>query len=186
MAEVRFETDVRLDKLLLSDKAMEAKVRNIVRKVLQTARNSMRTRMSGYSTKEAYLAIRKSVYTRVLGGNLNIATPRWKSGKSAPLPPVRHRLEHETNRKGNHRGGNRIKRSRRTENLLTYWGADRGFIMRFLNAGTPGRVDNGVRPVGKIAARNWFGRMSQDELENAAQMFDELMEKLIQEEFNKK
>ena len=180
MAEVKFETDLQLDKLLLSDKAMEAKVRNIVRKVLQTARNSMRTRMSGYSTKAAYLAIRKSVYKRVIGGNLNIATPRWKSGKSAPLPP-------ESRRKKSHAvGGNRIPRSRRTEDLLTYWGADRGFIMRFLNAGTPERVDNGVRPVGKIAARNWFGRMSQDELENAAQMFDELMEKLIQEEFNKK
>ena len=180
MAEVRFETDAQLDKMLLSDKKMEAKVRNITRKVLQEARNRMRGRMSSVSTKEAYLAIRKSVYTKVLGGNINIATPRWKSGKSAPLPPESQR------KKSRAIGGNRIPRSRRTEDLLTYWGADRGFIMRFLNSGTPRRDSNGVRYVGQIAARNWFSRMSQDELERTAQMFDELMTKLINEEFNKK
>lgn len=179
MAEVKFETDVQLDKLLLSDKAMEAKVRNIVRKVLQTARNSMRGRLTYYGKKGANLAIRKSVYKKVLGGNVNIITPRFKSGKTAPLPP-------ESPRKKSHAvGGNRIPRSRRTEDLLTYWGADRGFILRFLNSGTDSRY-NGYRPTGAIAPRNWFSPMSQDELENAARMFDELMEKLIQEEFNKK
>ena len=171
--------------MLLSNKRMEAKVRKIIERVLIHARQEMRDKVRGVSKKEAELAIRKSIYKRVLGGNLNIASPRWKSGKSAPLPPIRHRLDYETNRKGNHRGGNRMPRSRRTESLLTYWGADRGFIMRFLNSGTPERDTNGVRYVGQIAARNWFGNMGQRELERAAQMFDELMEKLIQEELNK-
>ena len=186
MAEVKFETDVRMDQMLTTNKKMEAKVRKIVEKVLIQARQGLRGRIRGVSRKEAELAIRKSLYKKVLAGNLNIITPRFKSGKTAPLPPVRHRLEHETNRKGNHRGGNRIPRSRRTENLLTYWGADRGFILRFLNSGTPERDTNGIRRVGQIAARNWFGSMGQQELEQAAQMFDELMEKLINEEFNKK
>lgn len=186
MAEVKFETDLRLDKMLTSNKAMEAKVRSIVRKVLNVARNTMRTRMNGISNKAAYLAIRKSVYKKILGGNLNVITPNWPATKRAPLPPVRHKLAIYTNSKGNHRGGNRMHRSRRTEDLLTYWGSDRGFILRFLNEGTPNRSTNGVRNVGQIAGNRWFSRMSQDELERTAQMFDELMDKLIKEEFNKK
>ena len=185
-ASITFETDLQLDKLLTTDKKMEAKVQKIVRKILGIVVARMRGQMSNVSTKEAYRAIRKSVYKKVLGGNVNIITPRWAAGKRAPLPPVRHRLETETNSKGNHRGGNRIPRSRRTEDLLTYWGSDRGFIMRFLNNGTPRRDTNGVRSVGRIAGNNWFGRMSQNELERVAQQFDELMDKLINEEFNKK
>lgn len=185
-AEVKFETDLQLDKLLTTNKAMEAKVQRIVKKILGEVVGRMRGRMHGVSSKEAYRAIRKSVYKRVLGGNVNIIPPLYGAGKRAPLPPVHHRLVNETNSKGNHRGGNRIPRSRRTENLLTYWGSDRGFILRFLNEGTPNRSTNGVRNVGQIGGNRWFSRMSQDELERTAQMFDELMTKLINEEFNKK
>ena len=185
MADVRFETDLQLDKLLTTNKAMEAKVQRIVRKVLGEVVGRMRGRMQGFSTKEAYRAIRKSVYKKVLGGNVNIIPPFYGSGKRAPLPPVRHRLVTETNSKGNHRGGNRMPRSRRTEDLLTYWGSDRGFILRFLNEGTPKRSTNGIRNVGQIAGNRWFERMSQDELERTAHMFDTLMDKLINEEFNK-
>lgn len=180
MAEVIFETDLELDKLLVSDKKMEAKVRNIVKKVLSMARDSVRGRMKAYSSKGAYLAIRKSVYKKIIGGNLNIAPSRFRAGTRAPLPPESPR------KKSNAVGGNRMPRSRRTEDLLTYYGVDRGFILRFLNAGTPGRSTNGTRNVGQIAARNWFGNMSQTELENQARKFDELMTKLIEDEFNKK
>ena len=186
MAEVKFETNLQLDKLLTTDKTMEAKVQRIVRRVLGEVVGRMRGRMENVSKKEAYRAIRKSVYKKVLGGNVNIIPPIYGSGKRAPLPPVRHRLETATNSKGNHRGGNRMPRSRRTEDLLTYWGSDRGFILRFLNEGTPKRSTNGVRNVGQIGGNRWFSRMSQDELERTAQMFDELMDKLIEREFNKK
>ena len=185
MADVTFETDLRLDKLLVSDKAMEAKVRRIVEKVLNLARNSVRGRMKLSSTKAAYLAIRKSVYKKILGGNINIAPSRYHSDRRAPLPPVRHRLETATNTKGNHRGGNRMPRSTRTEDLLTYWGVDRGFILRFLNAGTPQRNTNGTRYVGQIQGQYWFGNASQTALEDAAKAFDTLMDKLIEQEFNR-
>ena len=189
MAEVRFETDLQLDKLLVSDKKMEAKVRKIVEKVLNVARNSMRGRLRHMSSKEAYLAIRKSVYTKVLGGNINIITPDKGSVKKVPPRPAK-------------RG-----RLQRTEDIMSYWGASRGFLLRFWNDGTDDRITthmNGHRILrtekrrgytyksgeiggrGRIQARNWFGPMSQQELESAAQMFDELMQKLIDEEFNKK
>ena len=180
MAEVTFETDVRLDQLLVSDKRFEEKVRNIVRKVLDAARSSVRGRARAFSTKSAYKAVRKSVYKRILGGNINIAHARYSSGRRAPLPPESPR------KKSNAVGGNRMPRSRRTENLLTYWGADRGFILRFLNAGTPNRTTNGTRNVGQIQGNYWFGSTSEADLERAAKLFDELMDKLIDEEFNRK
>jgi len=185
MAEVRFETDQQLDKLLLSNPKMESKVRSIVRKVLDAARQSLRGQVMNFSTKSAHKAIRKSVYKKILGGNLNIITPRWSAGKRAPLPPVRHRLETQLNSKGNHRGGNRMPRRRRTEDLLTYWGADRGFILRFQATGTPRRTTNGVRNVGQIAGNNWFSSRSAKEIEEAALLFDEMMDKVIQEEMSK-
>ena len=189
MAEVRFETDAKLDKLLVSNKKMEAKVRKIVEKVLNVARNSMRGRIRNMSSKEAYLAIRKSVYRKVLGGNLNIITPT--KGAVKKVPP-------RASRRG---------RLQRTEDIMSYWGASRGFLLRFWNDGTENRVVthmNGhailrqkkvpwhtyksgeIGGRGRIQARNWFGGMGQQELEQAAQMFDELMDKLIQEEFNSK
>ena len=189
MAEVRFETDAQLDKMLLSDKKMEAKVRNITRKVLNAARNAMRGRMSHISKRDAYLAIRKSVYTKVIGGNINIATPTKGAVKRVPPRP-------------SSRG-----RTQRTEQIMSYWGSSRGFLLRFWNSGTEDRVAthmNGHRILrtqkvpwhnyksgeiggrGRIQARNWFGSMSQQELERTAQMFDELMAKIIDEEFNKK
>lgn len=185
MAQVTFETNAQLDKLLVSDKAMEAKVRNIVRKVLQQAREITRSRVRGVSTKQAYLAVRKSVYKKILGGNINIAPTHHRSGSRAPLPPVYHKLEHTTNSKGNHRGGNRQPRSRRTEDLLTYTGVDRGFILRFLNTGTAER-HNGSRRTGSIAPRSWFGMTSQDAIEQMAGEFDRLMDELIEKEFNTK
>ena len=179
MGNIEVKNTVDLRQMLLSNPEMKEDVNDIVRQVLNEVRGSMRDRMRGVSTRSAYLAIRKSVYSRIMGGNINIATPRYKSGRTAPLPPESPR------KKSNLRGGNRMLRSDRTKALLTYWGADRGFIMRFLNSGTQGRLDNRTRYVGRIAPRNWFGPMGQNEMEKAAQHFDELIEKLINEKFNK-
>lgn len=186
MGEVRYETDVRLGKMLLSDKTMEAKVRRIVAKVLEAAKQDVRLRVSGSFSRDAHMAIRKSVYKKILGGNINIITPRWSYGRRAPLPPVYHKLEHDVNSKGNHRGGNRMPRSSRTEDQLTYMGSDRGFILRFINSGTPGRTTNGTRRVGNISKRNWFPGISQAAINNAAEMFNSLVDKLIEKEFNNK
>jgi hypothetical protein len=94
---------------------------------------------------------------------------------------VVHKLETSVNSKGNHRGGNRIPRSRRTEDLLTYQGADRGFVLRFLNAGTEGRVSRiGFR--GAIAPRNFFATSSHKAMAQAAEQLDRLIEELIKKE----
>ena len=82
---------------------------------------------------------------------------------------------------------------------MSYQGADRGFILRFLNQGTTDRVIHqmgghnlrtGSTTVlktksiggnrGSITARNWFAGKSQAELEKAAQNLDILIDKIVQ------
>lgn len=177
MAQVTIENNVKLERLLASNPEMEKKVQKIVRKVLTVAQKSVQRTAIPLSSKEAYLGVRKAVYKKVLGGNINIISGGKSAGKRAPIPP-------ESERKKTHdRGGNRIPRSKRTEDLQSYAGPDRSFILRFLNDGTTTRTSRyGNR--GAIAARNWFGPAATQALEQSAQMFDELITKLVEQEFN--
>lgn len=177
MAQVTIENNVKLERLLASNPEMEKKVQKIVRKVLTVAQKSVQRTAMPLSSKEAYLGVRKAVYKKVLGGNINIISGGKSAGKRAPIPP-------ESQRKKSHdRGGNRIPRSKRTEDLLSYAGPDRSFILRFMNDGTTTRTSRyGNR--GAIAARNWFGPAATQALDQSAQMFDELITKLVEQEFN--
>ena len=74
-----------------------------------------------------------------------------------------------------------MPRSRRTEDLLTYQGADRGFILRFLNAGTGDR-ESRIGNRGSISARNFFENSSQKAMEQAAAQLDTMIEDLIKKE----
>lgn len=172
-----------LEALLMSNPAMEKKVQGFIRKVLLTARKEISdaaSRKIKNDPRQAYKAVKSAVYRRILGGNVSILNKR-KAGARGPVPPVYHALEHRTNSKGNHRGGNRMPRSRRTEDLMTYQGSDRGFILRFLNAGTEGR-ESRVGNRGSIAARNFFGTSSQQAMEKAAEQLDLLIQDLIKQE----
>ena len=172
-----------LESLLMSNPQMEKKVQELIRKVLLAARKEISNAASGKiknDPRQAYKAVKSAVYRRILGGNVSILSKR-KAGKRGPVPPVVHQLETRVNSKGNHRGGNRMPRSRRTEDLLTYHGADRGFILRFLNAGTEGR-ESRIGNRGSISARNFFENSSQKAMEQAAAQLDALIEDLIKKE----
>lgn len=172
-----------LENLLMSNPAMEKKVQGLIRKVLLVARRQVSGDIKGViksDPRQAYKAVKSAVYKRILGGNISLLSKRT-SGKRGPVPPVVHQLETRVNSKGNHRGGNRMPRSRRTEDLLTYQGADRGFILRFLNAGTATR-ESGIGFRGAIAPRNFFADSSQQAMENAAAQLDTLLDELIKKE----
>ncbi len=172
-----------LESLLMSNPAMEKKVQGLIRKVLLLARRTVSNEAKAViksDPRQSYKAVKSAVYRRILGGNISILNKR-KAGKRGPVPPVVHQLETRVNSKGNHRGGNRMPRSRRTEDLLTYVGADRGFILRFLNAGTSDR-ESRIGNRGAIAARNFFASSSQQAMEQAAQQLDGLIEDLIKKE----
>lgn len=172
-----------LERLLMSNPEMEKKVQGLIRKVLLEARrtisNQAKTDIKA-DPRQAYKAVKSAVYRRILGGNVSILNKR-RAGTRGPVPPVVHKLETKTNSKGNHRGGNRMPRSRRTEDLLTYQGADRGFILRFLNAGTGDR-ESRIGNRGAIAPRNFFANSSRKAMEQAAEQLDRLIEELIKKE----
>lgn len=175
--QIEIQNNIHLERLLISHPEMEKKVRNIVRKIIIGAQGGVQNAAKPMSTKDAYKAVRKAVYKKVLGGNINIISSSRRAGQRAPLPAESPR------KKSSAVGGNRMPRSRRTEDLLTYAGADRGFILRFLNNGTADR-HNGTRRTGAIQARNWFEPSASRELNNAAEQFDLLLDALIKKEFS--
>ena len=183
MATIHVDNNARIERLLTSNPDMERKIRAAIRKVMTDAQGITQQYALRLSTREAYRAVRKAVYKKVFGGNLNIITSNRRAGTRAPLPPVYHALEHRTNSAGNHRGGNRTPRSRRTEDLLTYAGADRGFVLRFLENGTDTRTSRyGNR--GVIPANRWFSNASGNAIRRALTELDTLLDRVIAEQFN--
>jgi hypothetical protein len=65
--------------------------------------------------------------------------------------------------------------------MLTYQGADRGVVLRFLSQGTDGR-ESRIGNRGAIAPRNFFATSSQKAMEQAAEQLDQLIEELIKKE----
>lgn len=200
------ELEKKLTQMRTEDPTFEKRLRGAIREILKEARKALsddaKTNLQIKSDpRSAYKAVRSSVYKRLFGGQVNILRSR-RAGAMSLYEPQRTLTAGQW-------GGNRKKRSQRTTDLMSYQGKDRGFILRFLNAGTddrtinfkddPGReyVDRGRRGGnlqkygktintgrrGSIGARNWFGPQSQREMQAAAGKLQELIDKIINDEF---
>lgn len=191
------EFEKKLAQLKTDNPGFEKRLRDVIRKVLGHARANLRKdAASGLDMqsdpRNAYKAVRFAVYKRLFGGQVNILQSR-RAGASTTYSPPR-------TLKAGQRGGNR--RLRTSRNLDKYEGVDRGFILRWLNNGmtkTNPRViqftENPNRKVdkwnkhpntgnrGAIAARNWFGNASLMELRNVAGEMQQLIDKVIKDEF---
>ena len=193
-----------LEALLMSNPAMEKKVQALIRKVLMQARRTI-GKAAGDAMdsdpRQAYKAVKTAVYRQILGGNVSLYRKKRASKTGGSYEPPR------TLREGQ-RGGNRRPRSGRTKLIQSYMGSDRGFILRFLEAGVNGRAiefrsdshrekvkrgsqggdlkkygkttNTGAR--GNIAPRNFFGTSSQTAMQDAAQQLTQLIDELIQKE----
>ena len=187
----------KIKEIETTNPGFEKRLRGAIRKVLSESRAKLsRDAQSGLQMesdpRKAYKAVRYAVYKKIFGGQVNIL-PSSKTVKGSYEPP----------RKGlPKRGGNRRVRSTRTQDLLDYEGISRGFVLRFLNAGTDARYagygrngrtqadkerfiqshdGRGFR--GSIAPRNWFGNASHAQLEQSAGKIQEIIDKVIKEEF---
>lgn len=194
----------QLQELQTTNPAMEQRIRKVIREVIKQVRGKLASEaQSGLQMKSdprnAYKAVRSAVYRRIFGGQVNILQSRKAGGGRFYAPP-------RTSQAGQ-RGGNRMTRSERTVALMSYQGKDRGFILRFLNAGTSERgmkdfhydearehvrrgsrggnvskygktINTGTR--GSIAARNWFGNRSHHEMEAAADNIDKMIDDILQ------
>lgn len=179
---------------------MRKRINEVIRQVLARVRRSLQSEAKTglqmqSDPRNAYKAVRMAVYRRIFGGQVNILQSR-RAGKGRLYEPPRRGTKDPHGR-----GGNRMVRSQRTIDLMSYEGADRGFILRFLNQGTTQRnithlteikradgtskfrfTSNGGKygNRGAIAARNWFGQRSQQELERAASNLDKMIDDIIQ------
>ena len=191
------EFEAKLQKLKTDNPDFEKRLRGVIRKILGHARANLRKdAASGLQMKNdprhAYKAVRYAVYKRLFGGQVNILQSR-KAGAETGYRPARTLTPGQ-------RGGNR--RQRTSRNLDKYEGVDRGFILRWLNDGmtkTNPRViqftENDRRKVdkwnkhpntgnrGAIKARNWFKGASLKELQAVAGEMQELIDKVINDEF---
>lgn len=183
----------QLRRMMSEDPYFRRRVNAVIKTVLSEARREVTQHAQGAmdsDPRHAYKAVRSAVYRRILGGNLNILQKR-KAGAPGNYQKPRKGLPK--------RGGNRWGRSERTKQLEGYEGTDRGFILRFINAGASNRAirsytdSSGTRhdllthakggSRGNISARNWFGQASQQALENASASMQEFIDQIINEEF---
>ncbi len=180
------ELSKKLDRLQAKDSQMEERITKIIREAIKAARSMVTADAKGAvgnDPRHAYKAVRSMVYKRILGGNISILQKRKAGGGKSGYEPPR------TLRPGQ-RGGNRVPRSTRTQQMMDYEGSDRGFILRFLNSGT-GQRTAGTRNGrlhgnrGSIAARNWFPSSGQRAMNAAAQYIIDEIDRLIAEEFGK-
>ena len=183
----------KFEKISTENPEMRRRITEVIRKTLASVRKSLSNdAKAGLGMKsdprDAYKAVRMTVYRRLLGGNINILQNRKTIAGRFYAPP----------RHPSRRGGNRMKRSDRTTQMMSYEGSGRGFILRFLNAGTLPRYTGGRNGSteekvqnfalkhdgrnfrGRIGARNWFGPRSQQELEAAAQNIEKMIDDIIQ------
>ena len=172
-------------RLMATDKETRKRIQKIIREELKDAAKRLREDAK-YELKEdprkAFRAVKSSVYRRILGGNVSILNPR-RAG-------VKYKLIRERKLDLNPKqwGGNRRKRSARTEQVDSYFGKDRAFILRFVSSGTAARKTRyGNRE--SITARRWFQEMAPHEIElaagNLAEVIDEELVAAYNKEFKK-
>lgn len=156
-----------LEAALSSNPETGKRLRKFIRSVLKDAREHMISDAGAAMNSDpraARYSIRSAVYKAILGGNVNIFNSR-KAGR--PTSYVRPR---KLDKNPHQRGGNRIRKSAETARRENYGPHDRGFILRFVNAGagtkSPRESRYGNR--GSIAARNWFGPSAERWVQQAA------------------
>lgn len=203
------ELSKKLDALLMKEPKMEKKIQHIIGRALRKAEKKMEsyvdTSVLKSDPRHAAKAIRYTVYRRILGGNLNILHGKQR-GAATGYTPERHP---SSGRGGNRRprssrtirmegyegadrsfilrfqnsgarvgGGNRSLGDFRTDE-------HRGKVNRGSQGGNVNKygktVNTGSR--GRIAARNWFGSISDSYMQEVAATIEAEVDKAISEVF---
>lgn len=172
-----------LDAALSTNPKMEKMLTDFIRKVIADARQKIVTAASsamGSDPRGAAQSVKRMVYKKVLGANINIYNSK-KGGKATSYEPPR------TLQQGQ-RGGNRVSRGERTRTIMSYGPGQRAFILRFINSGAYGRTAgtrngklSGNR--GDIAARNFFSGAAESAMTEAADRLANMIDAEISEAF---
>lgn len=199
---VFIEDQRTLEAAMSTDQKTQKALQALVRKCILEARHAVAIsiKFGNGDPRNTRQAIRSTVYRKVLGGNINILDSKKKHGKNAYQTPKTSR--------GHLRGGNRMARSLRTQQILDYSPFDRAFILRFVDSGTKQRFvgfrnaqkSNSKRYLdtkqrwdagggrtgnrGAIAARGFFARYGENAMNIAADRLAELIEKELENTLN--
>ena len=167
-----------------TQKALQKLIQQVLKdareQVVQSARGAL-----GSDPRGAAHGIRRVVYKKILGANLNILNMRKRAGKPTDYEPPR-----KLDRNPHQRGGNRVPRGSRTNTVMHYGPHDRGWILRIINSGTDTR-EAGTRGGrlhgnrGSIAARNFFGRSASSAIATAADRLATLIDTELENMLNK-
>ena len=193
MISLEVNDAVVLDQQQILEKALSTnpKTQKALQKLIDKALKGIRPEVIaniraslGSDPRGAAQGLRSIVYKKLLGGNINILNPRRKAkGPISDEPP--RKLQ------PGQRGGNRVPRSRRTDEVMHYGPLDRQWILRIVNSGTSNRVAgtrngrlHGNR--GAIAARNFFGRAGTPALMKAADNLAAMIDTELENILNKK
>lgn len=167
-----------LEQALSTNPRTQKALQKLIQKVLQEARQQVVASTRGAldsDPREAVRGIRRVVYKKILGANLNILNAR-KAGRQTTYEPPR-----KLDRNPHQRGGNRVPRSSRTNTVMHYGPLDRQWILRIVNSGTVDR-EAGTRGGrlhgnrGSIAARNFFRGAGEYALTRAAYKLSDLID----------
>jgi hypothetical protein len=176
---------------------MRKRINGVIRAMLAQVRKSLQDdAQSGLDMKsdprKAYKAIKMAVYRKIFGGNVSILSPRRAGPMRLYAPPRRGTSDPEG------RGGNRMTRSDRTTDMMSYQAGDRWMVLQWLNNGTRERFSGSGRngkteaqykafmertggrgKRGSITGRNWFGQRSYQEMQNAAANIDKMIDDIV-------
>ena len=173
------ETNETLGRMMTSHPYMDREVRAFIRKALKLARNNLTKDAAAYMSsdpRKAARAVKHSVYKELFGGNLSILQKRRHGAFSSYVRPKKLRP--------GQRGGNRIPRSDDSRNRLDkYFGADRGFVLRFISSGTVERETRWGRR-GSIRQTEWFGHTAPWQLQTAAENVANAINEYVKKQAN--
>jgi hypothetical protein len=172
------EKQAMFEHLLTTDPRFDLNTRAVIRNVLQEARKKVSKDAASYienDPRKAARAIKHTVYKQIFGGNISILQKR----KAGP----KYELQRQRTLQPGQVGGNRRPRVESRNRLDQYYGSDRGFILRFLNAGTVNRETRyGSR--GAIGRTNWFGHVAPWHMETAAQDVANAINEYVKQQAN--
>ncbi len=188
-----------LEQALSTNPQTQAALRKLINQALIEARaNAVKnlTFQNG-DPRHSAEAIRRAVYKKILGGNLNIYNRRRGSAKGGAT--------YEPPRNPSPRGGNRMRRSQATQRMMSYAPVERGMVLRWVNAGTQDRYAghgrNGTSKLaqiafaesikkrgnrGSISARNFFTGAADPALTQATETLSRLIDEQLENILNKK
>lgn len=172
-----------LGSIMTSDPTMANIIRKYFRNVLKEVRKKLSKDARNYlksDPRRAAQAVKYSLYKTMFGGNVSILQKK-KGTAGVKYELIRQR---KVAFNPHMRGGNRRPRIDDGRNRLDfYYGADRGFVLRFISTGTVPRTSRfGNR--GTIRQTGWFGHTAPWHMQNAAAEVAEEINEYVNRQIN--